>query len=105
MTLCSPPHMESMQQIVAADSGGGVGVSGGTKNPIIRGVGNKSEATSCVTDPMVGPSVSEKSEVSEEEQSRRACMNARALPSSSDDESDIVGTLGVSTVAARAKLW
>ena len=72
MTLCSPPHMESMQQIVAADSGGGVGVSGGTKKPMMRGVGSRSEGVSAATDPMVGPSLSEKSEVSEEEQSRRA---------------------------------
>ena len=96
--------MESMQQIVAADSDGGVGVSGGTRKPMIRGVGNKSDGTSCATDPMMGPSVSEKSEVSDEEQSRKAWMNARALPSLSDDESDSDGTMGASTVAARAKL-
>ena len=64
--------MESMQQTVAADSGGGVRESGGTKKPMMRGVGNKSDGASVATELMVGPSVSEKSEVSDDEQSRRA---------------------------------
>ena len=64
--------MESMQHTVAVDSGGGVGESGGTKKPMMRGVGSTSDGVSVAIEPMVGPSASEKSEVSDDEQSRRA---------------------------------
>ncbi len=72
ITQCSPPHMVSMQQMVAELFGGGVGVLGGTRNPMIFGGGNKSDVEANDDVAAIVGVESSTSDVSGDEQSRTA---------------------------------